>query len=332
MAWASSTSSEAWASSPGPSSGSAGGSPPRAIRFSDPGRPVGHQDLGQLQPGVGHTDQVGHRHQGGGAEHAGDQVEGPLARLGPAPVGHRDERGPEGLEVAQGPDQRGLLGVVLRREELERVGPPLVQQVGDPGHGRTSLPPGRSRHRGRPRSVASGDAPARWSGRSAQPGADPIRVDSRTRAVFSSAAGPGGPRRPGPAAHPDGAAVPWRSSRSASMAKARPRRAPAADVARPPAWGSGAARHRTLEGDGGPLHLDLHRPPDLGVVGLGVAGEQRLPGQLGVGQGRHHRLPPRGLDRLAFAGPPAPGGRPTMARTSTTIRTISPTGSSTRCS
>ena len=36
MAWASSTSSDAWLSSPGPSPGSAGGSPPRAIRFSTP--------------------------------------------------------------------------------------------------------------------------------------------------------------------------------------------------------------------------------------------------------------------------------------------------------
>ena len=38
-----------------------------------------HQDLGQLQTGVGHADEMRHRRQGGGAQHPDDQVVGALA-------------------------------------------------------------------------------------------------------------------------------------------------------------------------------------------------------------------------------------------------------------
>ena len=62
------------------------------------------------------------------------QVEGALARLRPAPVGDRDERRTERLRARDGAGQGGQLGVVLGREELEGVGLPRRQQVGDPGH------------------------------------------------------------------------------------------------------------------------------------------------------------------------------------------------------
>ena len=39
------------------------------------------QDVGQLEAGVGHADQVGHRVERRRVQHAGDQVEGALARL-----------------------------------------------------------------------------------------------------------------------------------------------------------------------------------------------------------------------------------------------------------
>ena len=83
-----------------------------------------------------HADEVGHGGERGRAEHAGHQVVGPLPRLAPAAVGHRDERGCERLELPQRPHQRGLLGVVLGREELEGVGRAPGQHVRDPGHGR----------------------------------------------------------------------------------------------------------------------------------------------------------------------------------------------------
>ena len=189
------------------------------------------QDLGQLEAGVGDADQVGHRHQVGRPQHAGDQIDGPPPRLRPAPVGDRHERRAERLELAQGGDQRGLLGVVLRREELERVGLALVEQVGDAGHGPPSLLPGTRSDQGpspaRTGGVSAGRRSATWACR-------------RASAPCSSASGPAGPGRPGPAARRWGPPAPWRSSRSASMAKASPRSAPAAVVAEPPAAGSGA--------------------------------------------------------------------------------------------
>ena len=82
------------------------------------------QDLRQLQPGVGHADQMGHRGEAGGAQHPDHQVVGALAGRPPAPVGDRHERRPQRLQVQQRLDQAGVLGVALRGEELERERPP----------------------------------------------------------------------------------------------------------------------------------------------------------------------------------------------------------------
>ena len=115
-----------------------------------------HQDLGELQPGVGHADEVGHRGEGGGAQHAGHQVVGALARLPPAPVGDRHERGRQGLELAQGADQGGLLGVVLGREELEGVGGTPLEHLRDQGHDQAIVVSGPV--------LSPGPARGRWSG------------------------------------------------------------------------------------------------------------------------------------------------------------------------
>ncbi len=103
----------------------------------------GHQDLGELQSGVGDAHEVGHGGQRGGAQHARHQVVGTLARLPAAAVGHRDERRRQGFELAQGPDQGGLLGVVLGREELERVRGTALEHLRDQGHDQVILVPGR---------------------------------------------------------------------------------------------------------------------------------------------------------------------------------------------
>jgi len=82
------------------------------------------QDVGELEPGVRDTDEVRHRVERRGVQHAGDEVVGPLARDAPTPVGDGDERGVEGLEVAQGLGQDGVLHVVLRwKNSKEYVGP-----------------------------------------------------------------------------------------------------------------------------------------------------------------------------------------------------------------
>ena len=203
----------------------------------DPGRPVGDQDLGQLQPGVGHTDEMGHGHQRGGAQHAGDQVEGPLARLGPAPVGDRDEGRPQGLEIAEGLHQRGLFGVGLGGEEFERVGPPLGQQIGNPGHGRTSLPAvGPGRHGRRRPTGPPTRADRLWAASVSgyRGNGVPTRCGwtASTGPRSARSCGPAGPRRPRPTGRrweprlPDGAAD-------------RPRRRrPGRAGTRPPRWPS----------------------------------------------------------------------------------------------
>ncbi len=57
------------------------------------------QDVGQLQPAVGHADQVRHRIERGGVQHAAHQVERALPGGRATPVGHRDERGAERLRA-----------------------------------------------------------------------------------------------------------------------------------------------------------------------------------------------------------------------------------------
>ena len=99
----------------------------------------GDEDVGQLQAGVGHADEVGHRVELGRVQHARDEVEGALARLGAAPVGHRDERRLQRLQLADGAGEGGQLLVVLGREELERVRRAGLQQLRDAGHA-TDLP------------------------------------------------------------------------------------------------------------------------------------------------------------------------------------------------
>ncbi len=103
------------------------------------------QDLRQLQPGVGHADQMGHRCQAGGAQHPDHQIVGALAGRPTAPVGDRDERRPQRLQLQQRLDQTGVLGVALRGKELERVRPPGGEQVGDPGHDQSVGPSARGR-------------------------------------------------------------------------------------------------------------------------------------------------------------------------------------------
>ena len=84
------------------------------------------EDVGQLEAGVGHADEVGHGIEPGGVQHARHQVERALARFCPAAVGDRDERGLERLQLADRAGEGGELLVVLRREELERVGGPCA--------------------------------------------------------------------------------------------------------------------------------------------------------------------------------------------------------------
>ena len=79
MARASSTSSEAWANSPTPASGSVGRVAAEGHQVLHAGLAQVDQDLGQLEAGVGHADEVGHGDEVGGPQHPGDQVDGPLA-------------------------------------------------------------------------------------------------------------------------------------------------------------------------------------------------------------------------------------------------------------
>ena len=139
--------------------GVGGGIAPQGQKVLDPGPAEGHQDLGQLQSAVFDADEVGHGREGRRPEHAGHQVVGPLARLPAAPVGDRDERRGQRLQLPQGPDEGGLLGVVLGREELEGVGGAPCQQVRDPGHGPDQPTGGRE-----PRPLGPG--PGRRPGRS----------------------------------------------------------------------------------------------------------------------------------------------------------------------
>ena len=163
MARASSTSSAGVGQLTGPGVGIGRGVAAQRHQVLDAGLAQRDQDVGQLQPGVRHADEVGHGVERGGVQHAAHQVEGALARRRPAPVGHRDERGAERLELADGAGEGGQLGVVLRREELEGVRLPGRQEVGDPGHWRGSRHrPGRSRPRAgrcRPRRSRSRAAP-----------------------------------------------------------------------------------------------------------------------------------------------------------------------------
>ena len=70
----------------------------------------------------------------GRVQHARDQVEGSLPRFRPTPVRDRDERGFEWLQFTDGTGERGQLLVVLGREELEGVGRPGRQEIGNPCH------------------------------------------------------------------------------------------------------------------------------------------------------------------------------------------------------
>ena len=99
-----------------------------------------HQDVGQLQAGVGNANQMGHRVEPGGVQHARNQVEGALPRLRPSPVGDRDERWFERLELTDGAGQRGQLLVVLGREELEGVRRAGRQELRDPRHDAAPVP------------------------------------------------------------------------------------------------------------------------------------------------------------------------------------------------
>ena len=65
------------------------------------------QDVGQLQPGVGHADEMRHRVERRRVQHAAHQVERALPRGRAAAVGHRDEGGAERLELADGAGQGG---------------------------------------------------------------------------------------------------------------------------------------------------------------------------------------------------------------------------------
>ena len=134
MARASSTSSTAWAQLALGGLGVGRRIPAEGHEVLDARLAELDQDLGQLQPGMGHADQMGHRRQGGGAQHPDHQVVGALARRPAAPVGDGHEGRPQRLQLQQRLDQAGVLGVVLRGEELERVRPPGGEQIGDPGH------------------------------------------------------------------------------------------------------------------------------------------------------------------------------------------------------
>ena len=175
-------------------------------------------------------------------------------------------------------------------------------------------------------------APAGGHGRPGRAGRSPGRGPGPSRARSGSTAGPGrrsarrsgpaGPRRPRPAARPRVADVPCRSSRSASMAKARPRSSGRRRWPGGPACASGAmaaARSSAVAA----LSTWTSTAARTWVLGHGVAGQQRRPGQLCVAQGRHHRLVPVGLRRRAAsatgaAAPPARWPRP--ARRSRAIR------------
>ena len=108
-----------------------------------------HEDVGQLQPGVGHADDVGHGIEVGRVEHAGHEVDRALPGLSPAAVGDRDERRFEGLQLPDRAGQRGQLLVVLRREEFEGVGGAGRQQLRNQRH--DDAPPHRPHARSRPR-------------------------------------------------------------------------------------------------------------------------------------------------------------------------------------
>ena len=122
--------------------GPPGGSPRSASTLRTPESMSASRIAGQLVGGVAHAGEVCHRqHRGLAGDPFGDR-DGAVARRTAGAVGHRDERRPQRLELADRAPQHLLAGLVLGREELERERPAaLPKQVAD-AH---ALPPG-SRH------------------------------------------------------------------------------------------------------------------------------------------------------------------------------------------
>ena len=103
---------------------------------------VAIEDRGELVPAVADARQVRDRRQPGLPLDPDDQVMGSLPRRAPGAVGHRDERGLQGLELRDRLEQlvRGLVG--LGGEELEAEGGGAgLENVLDV-HGRSTVLPG----------------------------------------------------------------------------------------------------------------------------------------------------------------------------------------------
>ena len=92
------------------------------------------QDLTELEAGVRHAGQMGHRRQGGVLDEVDDDARGALAGYPATPVRDRDEGRIERLKVGDRSAEQSLLVIVLRREELERESSPGRQKIGDAIH------------------------------------------------------------------------------------------------------------------------------------------------------------------------------------------------------
>ena len=179
---------------------------------------VAVEDRRQLLPRVADTRQVGDRRQEGLALDPDDQVVGPLAGRAPGAVRHRDEGGPQGLELRDGQEELVRGPVRLGREELEAEGRgPALEDVSDmhdrrPGHpanrtiasripGNQDTPPSggagdhqSDREASRRRTVLP-HAPVRRLGGGRRADRRP-RSWGRARRASRSRSGGGGPGRP----------------------------------------------------------------------------------------------------------------------------------------
>src|SRR5271157_2526001 len=100
------------------------------------------EDRPQLFPGVANAGQVGNRGQVGLALNPHDQVMGPLPGRATRSISHRDERGPQRLQLGDRLEQFSGSPVRLGREELEAEGGRVCAEDIEYMHVRDHLTPG----------------------------------------------------------------------------------------------------------------------------------------------------------------------------------------------
>ena len=164
---------------------------------ADPGRGQPAHHVAQLGDRVVHRRQVRQRqHRGVGGDPLGHR-EGALAGRAAGPVGDRDERGRQPLQLAQRRPQLGLPGLVARREELEGPGGSgLVEQLAHgAGHTCTGYGVARPRARSRSRRVPFAGSGAYSTGDCRHPTNGSTSANSAAERAGGRRGGPGAAAR-----------------------------------------------------------------------------------------------------------------------------------------